>query len=275
MRLSRLATLLLGSAALYACSSEDITNPEPPPNSAVRFINAVADTGAVDIRAIDQVEFSPYANSLNFRGGTEYFMTEAKSRQFRVFPTSLNIGVTSTVLLDATVDIPANGRYTLLLVGSARGGTLRFVLISDDAAPPPAGQISVRMVNTASGAVSGYLVNVVADPLPGSATFANVGSVSASPYVSRATGAAAVRVTDQGSATVNASVAGPTGPAALAGAFPAAGVSWAGTAFSVYYFPPGVAGSPQNAVSTPGAVWFVDRNPCDAPAVAGCATVNP
>ena len=102
-------------------------------------------------------------------------------------------------------------------------------------------------------------VDAVGDALPGTATFANIASYAASPYVARATGTAALRVTDVGSATVNASVAGPATPAAVTGAFPAAGVSSAGTVFSVYYFPKARAGS----VSTPGAVWFVDRNPCE------------
>ena len=275
MRLFRIVTLLVGTAGLYACKSDDITNPSLPPTSVVRFINAVADTGAVDIRAMDQVELSPYANTLNFRAGTEYFLTEAKARHFRVFPTSLNILVTSQTLLDTTMMIPSGGRYTLLLTGSARAKTLRLVMVTDDAAPPAAGQIAVRMVNTASGAVSGYLVNAVGDALPGTPTFANIGALAMSPYVTRPVGAAAIRVTDQGSSTVNASSAGPNGPAALAGAFPGAGVSWQGTAFSVYYFPRGVAGSAQNAVTTATNVWFVDRNPCDAPAVAACVTVNP
>ena len=86
----------------------------------------------------------------------------------------------------------------------------------------------------------------IADP----AAASNVGFAAQSPYVSRTTGKAAVRVTDVGSTTVNASTRGPVATV-LAGANPAAGVNSAGTRFSVYYFPRGVAGSPQNAVATP------------------------
>lgn len=275
MRLSRFVIICLGAAAFTACNNEDtVTEPDTPALGTVRFINAVADTGAVDIRMIDQIEWSAFANNLNFRAGTEYFPTEAKSRRVRVFPTSTSITVTSQIMLDTTLAVAANSRVTYLLTGSARSKTLRFVAITDETAQPPTGQIGVRMVNTSSGAVAGYLVNAVGDPLPGTATFANVAALGTSSYSNKAAGAAAVRVTDVGSATVNASLAGPTAPAGPTGSFPSAGVTQGGTLFSVYYFPRGVAGSPQNALATPGLIWFVDRNPCDAPAITGCAPVS-
>jgi hypothetical protein len=261
MRLTRLALLCIVGVVAAACESDKVTTPSVPPNAQLRFINAVADTGAVDIRFIDQVDLSPQANTLGFRQGTIYGQAEAKSRRLRVFPTSLNLAVTSQVLLDTTISLSANSRVTLLLTGPSRtAGQLKFVIINDDAQAPAAGQIGVRMVNASTGAASGYLVNAVGDALPGTATFANIASFSASPYVTKSTGAAAMRVTDPGSATVNASAAGPNAPTVIAGAFPGAGVQSAGTVFSVYYFPKARAGS----VATPGAVWFVDRNPCDA-----------
>lgn len=262
MRLTRLVMLAAGLAALTACDDE-ITNPSVPPTGQVRFINAVADTLAVDIRAIDQVEFSPVVSDLRFRGGTNHQPIEAKSRQFRVFATSRNIAVTQVPLLDATVDVTANKRVTLVLVGSARNkSTLRFVQIDDDASAPPAGMIAVRVVNAATGAVNGYVVNAATDAISGTPTAANVAPLAASAYVTRTAGAAAVRMTDVGSTTATASAAGPTA-SVVAGALAAAGVNSAGTKFSVYYFPRGVAGSNNNAMSTPAAVWFVDRNPAD------------
>jgi hypothetical protein len=263
MRFSRIVILAAALAGVTACDSDDISAPTIPPVGAVRFINAVADTGAVDIRMVDQVEFSAVGNGVAFRGGTEYFRVEAKNRKIRVFPTSTNINVTQNHLLDTSVDIAANSRVTLLLVGSARDkSTLRFVVINDDAAAPPAGMIAARVVNAAAGAINGYLVNAVGDALPGSATAANVAPLAQSAYVTKAVGNAAFRFTDAGSATVTASAAGPTA-SVLAGANPAAGVNSEGTKFSVYYFPRGVAGSPNNSVAAPSAVWFVDRNPAD------------
>lgn len=262
MRSTRLLILTLGLTALAACSSDDVSTPTLPPYGAVRFINAVSDTGAVDIRMIDQIEFSAVAQGINFRTGTEYQITEAKTRKIRVFPTSRDINVTQNPLLDADIEIAANSRVTLLLTGSARAKTLKFVMINDDASAPAAGSIAVRLVNTASGAVNGYVVSTPTSTIADPASAANVAALGTSPYVTRTTGDAAVRVTDVGSATVNASAAGPVAAVVL-GELPAAGVNSAGTKFSVYYFPRGVAGSPQNALTTPGAVWFVDRNPAD------------
>jgi len=264
MRLSRLITLAIALTALTACGSDNITDPGKPALGDVRFINAVADTGAVDITMIDQIEWSAKALNLAFRGqATQYWPTEAKTRHIRVFPTSRNIGVTSQVLLDTQVDIAAGSRVTLLLTGSARAGTLAFVKIDDGGAAPTAGQIGIRVVNASTGAVDGYLVTAPTDPVSGTPFAANVGSNATTAYTGRAVGAAAVRATDAGSTTVNASQAGPVAPATPVGEKPAAGVTAQGTLFSVYYFPRGVAGSPNNALTTPAIVWYVDRNPAD------------
>ena len=261
MRLTRFAMLCLGLGLAAACSDDDISAPTLPPLAGVRFINAVADTGAVDIRMIDQVEYTPTASALNFRQGTEHQPTEAKARHLRVFPTSTNINVTPNFLLDTTITISANTRVTLMLTGSARAKTLKFVTVTDDTSAPAAGSIAVRLVNASNAPVNGYLVDSIATGIADPATAANVAPLAASAYVNRAVGKAAVRVTDVGSATVNASTQGPTA-SVIAGANAAAGVNSAGTKFSVYYFPRGVAGSPQTS-TTPAIVWFVDRNPAE------------
>ena len=264
MRSTRLLILTLGLTALAACTSDEVSTPTIPPYGTVRFINAVADTGAVDIRMIDQVEYSAIANGLDFRTGTEHQITEAKTRKIRVFPTSRNINVTQNALFDADVEVPANSRITLLLVGSARAKTLKFVTINDDVTATAANSIAVRVVNAATGAINGYVVDTTTTAIADPASAANVVSLAASPYVTRAIGAAALRITDVGSATITASASGPNA-AVIPGALPAASVRSAGTRFSVYYFPRGVAGSPQGgaALATPAALWFVDRNPAD------------
>lgn len=268
MRLSSLGLIGIGVGmlAVSACTNDQtITETTLPANASVRYINALSDTGAVDIRMVDQVDFAPFANNLAFKAGTVYQIGEAKARHIKVFPAfSVDPNVVSQVIDDETIALTAGTRITLLLIGSARAKTAHFVTITDETAAPAAGTIGVRMVNASTGAVSGYLVNAVGDALPGSPTFSAVAALGATAYVSRPTGVAALRATDAGSATVNASTAGPAAPATIAGAFPGAGVTTAGTLFSVYYFPRGVAGSLQNASATPALVWFVDRNPCDA-----------
>ena len=262
MRLSHIVLLSLGLGALAACSSDDVSTPTLPPTGSVRFINAVADTGAVDINAIDQVELSGSFKNLNFKSGTEYLQVQARAAHFRVFANSKNIAVGSVPIMDTTITVEANKRVTWLLTGSARAKTLKFVVINDDVSAPAAGMIAVRLVNASSGAVNGYLVSAIDTPIADPASASNVAFLGQSPYVIRTAGNAAVRVTDVGSPTVNVSAAGPVA-AVLTGANPAAGVNSAGTKFSVYYFPRGVLGSPQNAQALPAAIWFVDRNPAD------------
>ena len=265
MRLSRIVVLCVSAAVAAACSSDKISTPSVPTLGGVRFINAVTDTSSVDIRMIDQVEFSAVANALAFRAGTEHQPTEAKARHIRVFPTSTNIAVTQGILLDTTITIQANTRQTLLLTGSARAKTLKFVVISDVTTAPAAGQYAVRVVNTSPAAIDAYLVDSVTRAITGtSPTAANVAVLAPTAYVTKAVAnAAAVRTTDAGvTTTVNASAAAPVATV-ITGALPAAGVNSEKTVFSVYYFPRGVLGSPQNGVATPTVVWFVDRNPAD------------
>ena len=264
MRLSRLAMLAAGTLSFGACSSDTITTTTLPPLAGVRFINALSDTGAVDIRMIDQVELSAVANKLAFRDGTEHQPTEARARHIRVFPNSFDQAITQKYMLDTTITLVADTRVTLLLTGSARAKTVKFVVITDSPPAVTAGQIAVRAVNAATGAIDAYVVTDTTVAIAAGTPLANVAPLATSVYVTRATGAAAIRVTDAGSATVNISAPGPVSPALLAGELPAAGVNSAGTAFSVFYFPRAVAGSsaPQTAAFLkPGAIWFVDRVP--------------
>lgn len=263
MRLSRFGILCAVMIAIAGCSSTDTTSPALPPLAGVRYINALADTGAVDIRMVDQVEWSATANNLNFRAGIEHQPTEAKARHVRVFSfASRDVSVVQQVLVDTTITFAENTKTTLLLTGSARARTAHFVVI-DDSPPAAAGQIAVRTVNASTGAIDAYVVTTPTDPIAGSPTAANVAVNAASPYITRATGIVALRVTDAGSTTANASAAGPPASAPPIGTpfFSSAGVDIGGSAFSVYYFPRGVAGSLQNAVATPGIIWFVDRVP--------------
>lgn len=265
MRLNRFIFLGLGAAALYGCGKDSTGVVTPPPNATVRYVNALNDTGSVDIAMIDQVEWSAFAKPLAFRAASAYQVTDAtKPRHIRVFPTSTNAAVTSQIIDDETITFTPGTRVTMLLTGSARAKTAHFVIISDDIAPPAAGQVAVRFVNASSGSVDAYLTTAATDPLPGTPTFPNVAALQSSAYVARPTGGVAARSTDPGSATVTATNAGPSAPTSQPGdVFPAAGVNSQYSKFSVYYFPRGVAGSPQTA-TTPGLAWFVDRNPCDA-----------
>lgn len=274
MRLVHLLPIAL--LAVAACHEDAVSVNARPPLGGVRFINAVPDGGPVDIRMVDQVEWSASSVSgtanccgLAFRAGTIHWATEAKARHIRVFPSDSNIVVTSQILHDTTITIEANKNVTLMLVGSrASGGKVRFVMINDDPAPN-ASQVAVRLVNaTQAGQVpstaAGYLTATATTALPGTADYGSVGALSASPYVYRSTGTFAIRTTAAGDNSVIWSAAAPDGaPAAgLIGA--TAGALGGGSGLSAYLFPRSVAGTaaPQtSAFTTPGVVWFVDLIP--------------
>ncbi|HET9011640.1 MAG TPA: DUF4397 domain-containing protein [Gemmatimonadaceae bacterium] len=277
MRFSRLSLLPLALIAAAACHDDSVSVNTRPPLGGVRFVNAVPDGGPVDIRMVDQVEWSANSVSDNtaccglpFRGGTIHWATEAKARHIRVFPTDSSLAVTTQILHDTTITIEANKNITLMLVGSrAAGGKVSFVTIDDNPGAVPATQIATRLVNAGStaqpGSASGYITATASTPLPASATFPTVAPRSASAYVLRNTGAFAFQATPAGdNTTIWAASSAPTGAPAdgLIGA--TAGATGGGSAFSAYLFPRSVAGTaaPQSAAfQVPALVYFVDLVP--------------
>jgi hypothetical protein len=267
MRLSRFLVIGVVLSVIAACNGDEITNSTPPPLAGVRFINAMSDTGAVDIRMIDQVPWSALALRLPFRSGTEHQPTEAKARRLRVFPTDTTPAVTSNFMLDTMITFAANQNYTLLLAGSAKNNTDRFILINDDAPAPAAGNISFRAVNASCGPAGTPNVDflVGADSTTLAAAGTNIAPNAPSAYQSRATGALFGRFNTTVTPTRVAQAAGPSAPATPPGARPAAGVNSAGTVLTAYCFPRSVAGTsaPQDTVSFNRADvrYFVDRVP--------------
>ena len=283
MRLFRFCLAALPvAAALTACREDSLTSATLPALAGVRYIHAVPDTGRVDIKMYDQVEYS--ANTIDgvggvvFRGGTRYFDTEAKSRKIRVFSfQDSSITTVSQIMLDTTLTFEANKNYTLLLVGSARAAAgsadrMRFVQIEDAPAADNA-NILVKFYNAGTAAVSGYLTAATVaagGSVSGTPTFPSVASRTATAYTVRAPGAMAVNVTNAGSTAVIASVLAGAGSAGTAAANPVAGSGVGGTAFSAYAFPGAVAGSgavrglstaATAALVAPGVQLFVDRRP--------------
>ena len=195
----------LALIALAACHDDGVTVNARPPLGGVRFINAVPDGGPVDIRYVDQVEWSGSSvngNSvgLAFRAGTIHWATEAKARHLRVFPTSSDISVTTQALIDTTINVEANKNVTLMLVGSRATGKIGFIQIDDDAAPS-ADQVGIRLVNATSAAASGYVTTDTTSALSSTITFPSVAPLSASPYAMRSTGKFFVRAVAEGTTT--------------------------------------------------------------------------
>ena len=277
MRPIRIYFLPTALALLAACGRDNgVSVNERPPLGGVRFINAVADGGPVDIRMVDQVEWS--ASSVNgtavglaFRAGTIHWATEAKARQIRVFPTDSSIAVTTQALHDTSIVIEANKNVTLMLVGSrAAGGHISFIKIDDNPPAVPSNKIAVRLVNASApglvpSAADAYIVtDTTAAGLPATATYTAVAPRSAAPYVLRDPGLFAFRATSAGSTTPFWATTAPAGAAANGLIGVAAGYNGGGSAFSAYLFPRSVAGTaaPQSsAFQAPALIYFVDFIP--------------
>ncbi len=271
MRVARLFVLCGTAVALGACHDDGVTHLTTPPLAGVRYINAVPDTFDFDIHPVDQVEWSASAQRLRFRDGTAYQPMQAdKPRHIRVFtqPGSDNDSVppspeiVSQIIVDTTFKFEPGTNYTMLLTGSARAGTVKFVIFTDTPLADE-GHIQLRALNAnGSGAVDVYVTKGSGDPLPSSPTFAGVAPNTASNYAPpQDTGAVFARAFDAGTTTpLRASQAGPRSTF-VSGERPAAGVNSPGSAFSIVFFPASVPGSFARQFTTPGIVYFVDRNP--------------
>jgi hypothetical protein len=268
----------LALIALAACHDDGVSVNARPPLAGVRFINAVPDGGPVDIRYVDQVDWSGSSVNGNtnnvglaFRAGTIHWATEAKARHIRVFPTDSSLAVTTQVLLDTTITIEPNKNITLMLVGSrAAGGKVSFIEIDDEPAAVPNDKVAVRLVNasaagTATATADGYIVtDTTAAGLPASPVFAAVGPLSASPYVLRDPGLFAVRATAAGNTSTFWARTAPKGAPANGLVGVTAGYNGPGSALSAYLFPASVpnTGAPQSsAYQKPGVVFYVDFIP--------------
>ena len=285
MRLSKLT--LLGGLALVAtaCSDDDgITESgTPPPAALIRFINAGADTGTVDFRFIDKVENLPTMQGVAIRTGSgTYQRVDPGTRPVRVFLNSSNVEATKTILVDTTITLAANSRYTLVYAGSARGNADRLAVLEEpQQLPTPAeGQIAVRVLHAAVGIgnVDVFMgpSNSNADgPTNGDPVVDQTGKISNVAYLTLSPFASLpVRTgTTNPVYTFGVAEAGSTTPTILASpnvqgaastiptAGPLPGVKIAGSVLTAVVFPASPAGSPAGGTAgrTPTVVLLIDK----------------
>ena len=278
MNVTRFGLALTGALLVAGCKKDAGPFLAPiEPLAYTRFIAAVPDTSALDWRFIDDIKNSPFALGLAFRGFTPYQGTTPGPRHLRIFPTSVDINITSQFVIDTTITFQANKYYTLIHVGLARAGGSpadKIVVLTDEAPTVTGSNIALRVVNLgpglntgAPGAVDVFATAAVADATPATALTPNVAFLGTSAYVTRAVGTLALRATAAGTTTpVLANVAAPAGaPAdpALSGSA-IGGAAQAGSALSAFVFPRSTAGSaaPQTAAFTnPIIVYIVDKRP--------------
>lgn len=276
MRVSRIGLALVGALMAVGCSEDD--GPffaSQPPLAYTRFINAIPDTGSVDFRFVDLVEYSPFAVQLAFRGFTPYQGTATGARHLKVFTnpggTFVQIPNVTGVVLDETPTFEAGKYYTLVAVGYARTtGTPRVKLqVYEDPIPDPGSQVAFRVVNLATG-LSPLNVSLTAagtDAIPGTPNVsANLAYLAGSAYLTRATGNAWFRVQESSAAGEIVTGNGRQAPVGTAGdplqnLTTIGGSGQAGSVVTAWVFPRSVSGSRAPNVPIPSIIFTVDKHP--------------
>lgn len=276
MRVSRIGLALVGALMAVGCDKDDGPFFAPQvPLAYTRFINAIPDTGAVDFRFVDLVEYSPFAVQLAYRGFTPYQGAAPGARHLRVFT---NPGGSNTlpqhvtnILLDETPTFEANKYYTIVAVGRARAGQTPAIRLQvfEDPIPDAGSQVAFRVVNLATGLnpLNVSLTGASTDAIPGTPNVAaNLAYLAASAYQTRATGNAWFRVQETTAATEIVSGNGRQAPVGAAGdplnnLTTIGGSGQAGSVFTGWIFPRSVAGSTAPNVTAPSIIFTVDKHP--------------
>ena len=249
----------LGVVACDDAGTEVILAPDEP-LAHTRFVNVVPDTGGQDWRFVDDIENSPVGLNVQFRGFTPYQATTPGARPLRVFPTTSDIHVTSTRLIDTTLTFEAGQYYTIVHMGLARpGGAVenRVVLLQDDAPDAiTAGNFALRAMHlgTGWGDIDVYGATSTSAAYPGSELFTDVSFQSVTNYREVAVGGLALRALPVGEVTSLRSLANTVAQTGEPGVDednlePIGGTEMPGSAMLAIFTPGSVVGSsaPQGA----------------------------
>ncbi len=271
MRVNSIGLALIGALTLVGCAKDDGPFLAPQvPLAYTRFINAIPDTGSVDFRFIDYLEYSPFGIQVRFRGFTPYQGTRPGARHLRVFTNpggSPTIDQVTNILLDEQLTFEAGKYYTLAAVGYSRSGSSPSLVLQvyEDAIPDAGSNVAYRTVNLGTG-LGGVNVSITAssgDPLPATPEFANISYLGASQYITRAPGAAVFRLQQTSGASV---ISSNTAPAGAAGdpdnqLTTIGGSGQPGSVVTGFVFPASVPGSKAASASSPSVVFIVDKHP--------------
>lgn len=285
MQHSRFAVLGVLALALAGCREDgmDPVTPVIPPLAYVRYINAVPDTNNTLVRWIDQIEFVPQTFvNVPFRGQGQgnYQGVDVRAKRIRIFTADMvnfSAAINTTVLLDTSITFEAGKYYTLLHSGFARAGSSpkqSLKVITDDL-PTPGANVAIRFINAATTPFDLYLVASATTAPSGAPSAAALAFNTPSAYLTRTptTTTFATAGTAVGSTTPLFTVAAPVGVlgnpfAPAAGGIPAvqpvdpiSGGTVPGSVMTAIAFPASVAGSPAASFTTPGVVYFLDKQP--------------
>lgn len=266
MKLQRFVLLAAALGTLAACDDNaDVTVTDPGALAYVRYVHAMPDTTAVDVRVTDLVH-NMNCYGVPYRTVCAYQGVPAGTRRFKVFTASAagDINVVSQVIHEQDVALTAGTYYTILHSGYARAAATpadNFTVIQDQAPALQAGKYALRAVLAAPGLGTQdmYVTATATSPLPATPTFDAVAYATPTAWVQLDTGAAAIRSFDDNTVTparvTSTVLAGSfnTEPGSVAS--PSAG-SRVGGAITVFVFPAGPAGT-----GAAGAAYGVDRRP--------------
>lgn len=265
MRFRTFSSLTVAAAVMLAgCNSDEVSGvpTELSPSASIRYVNAIADTSALDFRFVDgEVEGSPQFTGMTFRQFTPYQRLRAGTRRIRIFtnpvPYANNAAVATQQHIDTTFSFETGKRYTIISYGFARtGATPRHrLVITEDVLPTAlaATAVGVRTIHAAAGVGN---VDVWVQPsetaagVSGAPTAANVAPLAATAYLSltaRPVGSLLYRwdVAPTGTTTPvtvspNSGLPGVTGSAS---SNPLAGFQVGRSVVTAIVFGPSVAGS--------------------------------
>jgi hypothetical protein len=146
------------------CSDDDESNPVAPVpgQTSVRVIHLSPDAPEVDVYFNGAA--SPAVSDLAFNEGTGYLKVNAGQYDVDVAPAYNSVG--SSVLSVKGADLKANTNYTAVAFSPV--ASINALLLVDNLSTPPAGQIRVRAIHTASavGQVDIWNVPSTGSPAP-------------------------------------------------------------------------------------------------------------
>jgi hypothetical protein len=269
MRIFHVAALCALAGGLAACDDGTEGTPfEPEPLAAIRFVNAVPDTMAMDYRFTTAV-LNAGMYDATFRTVQEnYVPFPAGNYTITVFLSSNDPAIAQQVIATVTDDYADAGRYTFVHSGALRAGSATATILEDNATAPAAGKVALRVLNLGAGMGSlDVFVGTTGTGLPsGAASWTNVAFGAATGYVEFDAAALRVAATATGTAAplVVANTAAPAGSAATGVQSAIPGVQQVGSVLTVVILPASTPGSmaPQtSAYQVPAFRFLVDRRP--------------
>jgi hypothetical protein len=202
----------------------------PEPFTSIRWVNAVADTVAMDYRIVDMASNASEPN-LAFRASSGNWRNlPPGSHHIKVFFTNTtvagtDVSVVGQVIVDTTLTFEVGKKYTILHYGFTKAGASpadRLIVIEDLPPTPSAGQIALRAINAAPslGTVDLYAMPAAATggATSGGATFPGLAPAAVTGWIGLpavSTGSYRVAATAPASTAAVADALAPVGAAAV------------------------------------------------------------